>query len=185
MNKPKGQAEWLKDIEPDQNVIGINTLDETRKDEAGRKYFVSQVLQPGIEFGRYDRNTGKYTLSQYNAMVVSQNVAAQAALTLTNPTTSGVFYRVHVAGIMNSTRLSARVLSGTIGGTAITSLAYQGAGLQSRTDILLGSAGPTSTTISSGIAGPIILSPGDSLTLTDGSFVAGDSMLHFFIYEVV
>lgn len=56
------QAQWLKEIEPDQNIEGIETAILPDLRARFKKWFHSHVIQPTVALARYNPLTGKYEL---------------------------------------------------------------------------------------------------------------------------
>lgn len=179
----KQQQEWLRKIELDQNIVGLETIEDTLKNEAFRKWFLSQVLSPTINMGHYNNDTGRIVL---NAAIpgLSFNTAAVATHTLTVP--AGSTYRVIAGAFVNNTRNYGGTLTASIGGQAMTFMSSAaGSTTLGRWCIWIGSAGLNASNAYPGIAGPVVLAAGDTITFTDASFVAGDDMEFYFFYEVI
>jgi len=187
MNTGKTQQEWLRKVELDQNVVGLETIEDTLKNEEFRKWFMSQVLNGTFKMGYYNATTGRFELGAHIPEQTVQYSAVSAdANTFTVPAGArGV--KVHVAMTENDTRNYGAVLSGTINGTAVANLftAAAASATSGRSLVMVGAAGPTGATNLSGLSGPIVLLPGDSLTMTLNNFVAADTVFHTWIFEVI
>lgn len=171
----------LKKIEDDQLLNGITLLDDTRRDDAGRHWAVSQMLQPAVIQGGYSAITGRYVLgcpSWTDNMTpgAAYTTASAASMTLTCAT--GHRYKVYAAGAMNATQASTHTLSGTISGNTISSLGLSSS--STAMNFFLSGAG---TTTGFGSIHPIWLNAGDTLTITTNTYAAGNDTEHFFLYE--
>lgn len=178
--KPEHMSKWLEKIEEDQNVKGIETLDDTIKNDYGRHWFLRQDLSPTIETGVYNSVTGRIN-KRYGKYATSANTTSQATHTLTCP--AGRRYIVTHAGYSNGNR--ATVGSLTLNGGVITNGTTAGGAA-----IMWNMIGSTVSGQSNALAfnqsiQTLVLEEGDVLVITDGSFVAADTMRHYFRYEEV
>jgi len=186
-NQGKAQAEWLKKIEPDQNVNGLERFIATIKNELGRKWFHSQVLQPTTPTAWYNPTSGRYVLGPHGYFVPgsSYTTTSQAALTLTCPTSHR--YRVYYASCRNATQASTISLSANIGGNAITDMLTPGSTGILTTNVAVGAcgavgdlAGNPSTPIT---PNEVWLNAGDTLTMTLTTYAAANNTEHIFLFE--
>ena len=56
--KGKQQQEWLREVDLDQNIQGLEQIEQTIKNEETRKWFLSQMLAGNVAFARYNPVTG-------------------------------------------------------------------------------------------------------------------------------
>lgn len=179
------QNEHLKHIEEDQSIEGIETVDDTLKNQPGRKWFNSQVLQPVIIVGGYSETDGRYFLGNWRENMVPNSqfntTAALGSNTLTCP--AGHRYRVYYAHGANYTAAAVSVLSGSIGGNAV--VAFRGApALTDNPIVVIGGtsavdavAGTYNNTVNE-----IWLNAGDTLTQTIAT-AAGNDMEYLWLFE--
>lgn len=177
----------LQKIEDDQSINGIETIDDTVKNEAGRKWFISQAITPVVVMGGYSDDTGKIVLqspSWRDSMVPnsSHTTASAAALTLTCAT--GHRYRVYYAGARNATQATNLTLSGVIGGNTWTSFNCAGSVSTQTTIPAIGGIGQTDAAAGwAGSVNEIWLNAADTLTMTLTVYAAGNNTEHLFMFE--
>lgn len=78
------QNKHLEKIEDDQSINGIDRVELSVRNDAGRKWFISQAITPIVETGTYDSSTGLILL-KHVGMVISVEDTSQAAHTITVP----------------------------------------------------------------------------------------------------
>lgn len=179
--------EHLKKVEDDQLINGIDTVENTVRNDAGRHYAVSQLLQPVYLQGYYDNITGRYVNGDWRQSMVpnsSWTTTSAAALTLTCAT--GHRYRVYYAGARNATQATLVTLSGSIGGNAWTNFNIEQATGATTTLPVIGGGNQYYDGI--GVAGTnaikeIWLNAGDTLTMTLSVYAAGNNTEHMFMFE--
>ena len=187
------QSEWLKDITKDQNIENLDHITLTRWDGL-RRWFASRILQPTFDMGYYDTSTGSIVLGVPTTTFsdlpreseIDTSTTSAATYTLTCP--AGHRYVVTACGYSNGTRVTAGQLELTkSGGAAKILLKGTTAGLATYVWKLIGAYNSASNAagFNSSIEGPIILGPGDVLTIRDNSFVAADTMYYYFMYQDV
>lgn len=176
--KTQPQAEWLKGIDDDQNIVGLENVQNTPKAQAGRKWFLSKVLAPFIKFGHYETRTGKIRLGDWEhaeqILVVDATSAGTSVITC--PATYK--YRVEFAKVMNSTRAPLPYVEIVKNGATMdfTGIAAATAGIAIP---IIGGAENQANQVS--MKGPVELYPAETLTLGDDNFVAADVMEYGFI----
>jgi len=183
--------EHLKKIEKDQLLHGIDSLDDTVRNEVGRHFAVSQLIQPALVHGYYSTAQNRYILgpgSWRDNMVPNSSwtTTSQAALTLTCP--AGHRYRVYYAAGRNATQATDAVLSGNIGGNAWTDFNDKGGGAitQQDTIVLIGGQGRVNDGVA--VVGhdslkELWLNAGDTLTFTLTTYAAANNTEHLFMFE--
>lgn len=179
----------LKKIEPDQSLDGIQTIDDTVRNDAGRKWFVSQAIQPVMILGGYNANTGRYLLGSWRDTMVpnsSWTTTSAAASTLTCPT--GHRYRVYYAGARNASQSTDVTLSGTINGNSWTNFNTDGGSVCNTTTTtnVIGGGNQfyDGVNVNGKAAIPELwLNAGDTLTMTLGTYAAGNNTEHLFMFE--
>lgn len=182
------QKEHLKEIEPDQSVVGIDTLDDTARNDARRKWFVSQAIQPVVIQGYYNEDTGRYVLGDWrNTMTPNSSWTTTSAAALTLTCAAGHRYRVYYASARNASQATAVTLSGVINGNAVGAF-NENCVLTATTRIIcLGGQGVAIDAIagSYGANGPreIWLNAGDTLTMTLSAYAGGNDTEHLFMFE--
>jgi hypothetical protein len=180
--RKENQQQWLREIDNDQNVQGINTLDDTQKDGAGKRWFPSQVIQPGIVLGHYNPSEGRYELvtPYYGEHTLVYDDTSASTYTLTAP--AGHRYRVVWFAHFNITRASTITAQATIGG--VTAAAF--ASSVSANTVAIGRWAVAVGGMSSGATNTspmeVVLNPGDSITITDTTFVAADTVGNVALY---
>jgi len=178
----KNIQEHLKKVADDQCLNGIDTLDDTQRNEADRHYAVSQLLQPGIVTGYYSTAQGRFIpgYSSWRDNMTCESsftTASAAAFTLTCP--AGHRYEVRQAGALNATQLSTTTLSASISGNALTCLGTSSSGTVMQ--MCIGNGAGTTTSVPQ--MNSIWLDAGDTLTLTLNTYAGGNDTEHFFIYN--
>lgn len=187
MTKPP--KEHLKKIEDDQPLNGIETIDDTQRNDTGRHWFVSQEIGPKADMAWYNRTSGRLIPGPYGYFVPdsSWSTASVAALTLTCP--AGHRYRVYYAAARNVTQATDAVLSGTINGNAWTDFNQKNGVVMAVLDTIVTIG--ASTQVFDGVAAvgcnalrEIWLNAGDTLTLTLSVCNVGvDNCEHMFLFE--
>lgn len=170
-------------LKDSQILKRIEELDDNEREF--QKMFESREIKPVIIMGGYDPNSKKYQLGRTQRMSGSYSTTSAAASTLTVPV--GSTYRVVYAASTNGTRNFGVQLSGVIGGQTMTIIFDTGAAAvtSTKTYAVIGASGPGFAATLGGVATPIVITNGDSLTMTDTAFVASDTKKHIWIYEVM
>lgn len=87
-DKPKTQSEWLRQIDPDQNVTGLGTLVNALKNGVFKKWFLSQLISPVVAIARYNPVTGHLELGPEDrneyTIYLEGTSAANTDITITN-----------------------------------------------------------------------------------------------------
>jgi hypothetical protein len=182
--KHKTQQEWLKDVDIDQNVNGLATLTQTLKNALNKRWFASQVVQPVVYIGTYNHATGKYELnSNYqSAILILTDVAVH---TLTCP--DGFRYKVtFVTSAEGGFATRNFTMSAQLSGITIMMLAASGVMAVGVPQVLIGSPFCINNagTFNPAIPNPIVMNPGDSLSVTQAGWIVGDGHSTAFVYEV-
>lgn len=182
------QNRHLEKIEDDQSIQGISRIEDTIRNDAGRKYFVSQSIQPVLSQGYYDPATGRYVLGQPLPTTATTVSAAlnTPSVTLTCPV-NHVYKVIHVNGSNNTTASLWTLTYTPNGGTAIALHRSIGAATAAAAAIapLMGYSAATQATTAcpSQFAGPLYMRSGDTLNVENTNDVAGDTITISFIYE--
>lgn len=176
------QNKHLEKIEDDQSLNGINSIDDTIRNEAGRHWFVSQAIQPNMQMGYYSPTTGRFTLGGASwrdnmTCEMAFTTASAAASTLTCAT--GHRYEVTQAGAMNASQASTTALTITKSGSSTSALVTTSSGTTMQNAI--GNGAGTATAVS--FVGPVWLDAGDTLTLTLNTYAGGNDTEHYFMYN--
>lgn len=146
--------------------------------EAMSSYLWTTVLSAIVDFFTKTNSTDAAII----ATDTEVNVASQAGLTLT--CAAGRAYKVIFASLSNANRQPTPTLTYTPSGGTAAIYAPATTAIQTASNVLIGGH-TVGTGVGGGYSGPdhIWLQAGDTLTLTDGAFVAADVMRHQFIYE--
>jgi len=174
------QNKHLEKIEDDQSIKGIDTLDDTLKNERGRHYFVSQEIKPSIEKAWYNPNTGRYVLGPFGMFTSESEFTSvsQQDLTLTCP--AGFRYEVYYAQIINATQATSGNFTAVIGGNTFTSPSTTANGTSAIPILGSNASGSVSAY---GAIGPICLDAGDTFTAHINTFAAGNDTEHTILYR--
>lgn len=175
----KDLQQHLKErIEDDQLLLGINALDDTTRTGAERHWAVSQMIQPTAEIGKYDSQTGRILISKDIEIGTSTNGAGTATHTITAGARP---LKVHLMTMRNATRnfTWSLTLNGEIVYINPTVI------LSTIKACVVGGVGTITT--ANQTFGPryIYVPAGQSLILTDTSFVALDTTTFFSQWEVL
>ena len=150
-------------------------LEETLKNEATRKWFLSKVLAGNIHFGEYNNQTGRIGLIDRTEYRVTAADVATCTLTAgARP------LRIKYTSFRNESRNDSVTL--TIGATVISRNSTAISATHTHNPVgatLMGSMS------AAGIRGPITLNPGETFTQTSIAFVAADATTHVIAYEVI
>lgn len=188
-DRGKPQAEWLKNVDGDQNVQGLGSLDDSARNDARRKWFLSQQIVPAVIVGELDTATGKITTSGNKTIPrTSTSVLATSSATHTLTCPAGHAYKVIYASARDETTGPAYTLTYTPNGqTAGVIRTYVGNMIAAKTYALLGGTeiltDPGAGIYYSNINGPLWMRPGDALVITNANYVALDVCYQLFIYE--
>jgi len=179
----KQQSEWLKEIDDDQNVNGLERLTTTLKNALNKHWFHSQVIQPTTQLFQYNSVTGRYETMFSDTQTITANTANAATSTLTCP--AGRSYKVYWATRNNATRAATYTLDAVINGVALALIPDDGQTIAINEARLF--FGPSSYldlgTLGHIVLPYIILQPGDTLTITDTTWVALDGQTTNWIYQ--
>jgi len=184
--------EHLKKTEKDQLLIGFDALDNTVRNEPGRHAAVSQLFQPILTQGYWSASQGRYVpgFSSWRDNMTpnySWSTTSQASLTLT--CAAGHRYRVYYAGARNATQATALTLSGVIGGDAWTEFQPSESAETpfTATRVCIGANGTQADPVGGACSKPALteiwLNAADTLTMTLGTFAAGNNTEHLFLFE--
>lgn len=184
----KTMSMWLKEIELDQNLRGIDSLPLTVKNEQGRLWYLSQVLNPELDQGHYDPNDGRYHNGPYVPHTATNYTSAVNNTTQTLTCPASRAYKVTAVGLMNNTTAPQFTSVYTpLGGTASTLTSMGGAGTATNSmNFCIGGVargGPLTETAGEILNGPLWMRPGDTLAVTQTNPVAGDTISILFVYE--
>lgn len=170
------QQKHLERIEVDQSIQGIEQLDDTIRNDAGRHFFVSQAIQPGIDQGWYNPQTGRYVLGvpEHLTHTIDADNTSAATSSWTVPT--GRKWIIH--GLFGSNNNRATGLTVTIGGVVCNRTANNSV-TQTLSYHMIGSSG--SAVMQSGL----VLDAGTTIALTDQAFVAADVVNHTIVYREI
>lgn len=179
-DKPEGQAKWLEKVEKDQNISGLNTLDDTLKNEAGRHWFPSQSIQPSIPVSYYDQINGYYVMGTPTTgrVYITRSEVSQAVYTFTAQFRCRIIYLSH----RNDTRAHGSTVS--IKGTELIGSAVT-AFTQAREHPIIGGISNVDEAVVQGLNSGIILEIGETLVHTDATFVAADVTERVIVYQRV
>lgn len=179
----------LSKIEDDQSIQGIDTIDDTIRNDAGRKFFVSQEIGPKADMAWYNRTTGRLIPGPYGYFVPNSSWTTTSAAALTLTCAAGHRYRVYYAGARNATQATDLVLSGVIGGNAWTEFNTTN-GFTFATTETIALIGTTGGQVYDGVGvigkpgiNELWLNAGDTLTMTLGTYAAGNNTEHLFMFE--
>lgn len=100
------QAQWLKEIEPDQNIEGIETAILPDLRARFKKWFSSHVIQPTVALARYNPITGKYELGPEDRNADTLVTSVVSAATTDFVITDGQTWEIVLLGAQNNTRAS-------------------------------------------------------------------------------
>lgn len=179
MSEGKDVNTWLRTIDESQNVerlqdLGLPLISRLR-------HFLSRIITPTAAVGHYSPDTGKYVLGPFGYYTpgVSFTTASAAALTLTCP--AGYRYRVYWGSAINVTQASTVNLSCTIGGnTPAIPLAVSN-NSQVQHNVCIGTAG--TFVVNKNVLPYLWLNAGDTATMTNNTYAAGNDTEHIFLYE--
>ena len=185
----RSMKDWLRNVFVDQNLNDLEHIDQTVMNGV-RRWFRSQTLIPTLDTGHYDTASGKYTLGPPSPSVIdAKNIvtettvstASLATVTVTVP--AGHAWKMILASNRNSDRAHESTLTYTPNGGVASVFQSQALVLVDSTDSLLGGSKIGTTITGSTMNGPLWMQAGDTLTITDDTFVAVDDVRKDFIYE--
>lgn len=184
--KPEHMSKWLEKIEEDQNVKGIDTLDDTVKNDYGRHWFLRQDIAPNLDMGVYNSTNGRFEKSHGSWRATTFSAAhPTVSNTLTAP--AGHLYRVHFAYISDDFTNYQVNMTGSINGQAVAFLSLSTAMTAGVNFIAIGipfnidNAGGLTPAIPSVIE----LRSGDTAAMTITGAVGGDTIAGGWVYEDV
>lgn len=172
--------QWLKKITPDQNLSDIEQIDDTRV-SGFKQWFMSRLIGPFIKLGYYDADADRIVQGSPSESYTWESeftTASAAALTLTCP--AGYRYEVYHACAWNVTQASSTTLTATIGGNTLT-LITTAAGQTQIKGLAIGQGFGALSDYSH--TAPIGLSAGDTMTLTCGTYAAGNDTQHQYVFK--
>lgn len=181
--KPENQAEWLKGIDEDQNLVGLENISTPKRNQGGRRWFLSKLLALRVKLGQYDARSGKIVLSEFPIPAASYDATTTAdALTLTCE--AGYDYEVYLAAASDTDNAFVLTLTGTIGGVACGGLPSMTAGVAAGDwGFVIGGVNNLGAATDTSLLNSVWLAPGDSLTITIVGFASPDANHKVFLYR--
>lgn len=186
--------DWLRGITKDQNLEDLDHVSNTRVDGL-RRWFRSAELVPTLQTGYYDEDTGTYAVGMIPPVPIeaftgsatlerANDTSSAATYVLTPP--AGHLYVVVSANIRNSTDVASPTLFATVSGTAMYLCDSPAAVNVSAVAIgfqCLGGAVGGNTNVQTYVPSKgFPIQYGDTMTLSDQNFTAGDTMRKQFLY---
>lgn len=161
---------WLRSITQDQNLTKLSDLSRVQYDTL-RNMFLSALIQPTVDFSHIRTNT-ESTVSTTSVGTYTMTVPAGRVRKL-----------LWISGINDTRAPTWQAYFTPAGGAASIFIESATAWVQAATAGLFGTGQTTAFAIGGPPVTPWILQEGDSITVTNVNFVAGDVMNYTFVYE--
>lgn len=181
--------DWLGGPDKDQEVVGIESLSNILQNQAGRKWWKSQIIRLFVHGGHFIKRTGRFRMGsapiETTGVPDAELTTDAGSATLTAPAGSWLFLN-YMHAITDRAADYSIVYTPAASGSNLTLLP---AGVVNPlADVLIQFMGAQN--VFSGNTDnldPFWLAPGDSITISENNYVAGDTneyAFRFIEYEV-
>lgn len=105
-NNGQEASKWLRKVDEDQNLSGLNNMDLTLRNGPHKPFFVSQVIQPVVSVGSYDNITGRYEPGSGERGAILIETSTVSAQTTTFLIPAGEVWEIIGIGARDANRVS-------------------------------------------------------------------------------
>jgi hypothetical protein len=180
MTNDKGvsMSEWLKRVDRNQNLDKLSDIENIDLSDFLR-FFLSMGIQPGLDIGYYDPKAKEYVLGPVDGVYGEPWSDVSSTSLGTHTFTMAAGYRYEIIGMYtkNSTRaITGLTVDFTLTGYTAQQIVDTGSGgsVQGENAILIGQGGVDTGVFSP--AGPVWATAASTFLITQGNFVASDTV---------